>query len=104
MYARRYSQTIIRLTQEERKKYIDPLLLKGWCIESQRDAINKKFQFKTFIEAWGFMTKVALQSEKMSHHPEYSFFSSYLIFLKDGLMSTALSILHFRPTIVMDYL
>ena len=28
--------------------------------------------FKNFIEAWGFMSQVAIHAEKMSHHPEWS--------------------------------
>lgn len=30
------------------------------------------FKFKDFIEAFGFMTKVALVAEKMNHHPNWS--------------------------------
>jgi 4a-hydroxytetrahydrobiopterin dehydratase len=33
--------------------------------------LNKSFEFKNFIEAFGFMTKVAMQAEKMNHHPEW---------------------------------
>lgn len=36
-----------------------------------RDAIEKKFQFKDFNEAFGFMSRVALKAEKMDHHPEW---------------------------------
>ena len=35
------------------------------------NGIEKKFQFKDFIEAFGFMTKVAILAEKMNHHPEW---------------------------------
>lgn len=34
--------------------------------------IEKEFQFKNFIEAFGFMSKVALYAEKANHHPEWS--------------------------------
>lgn len=38
-----------------------------------RDAkLHKIFSFKNFIEAFGFMTRVALRAEKMNHHPEWS--------------------------------
>ncbi len=33
--------------------------------------IKKDFKFKNFIEAFGFMSKVALLSEKMDHHPNW---------------------------------
>ena len=32
----------------------------------------KEFTFKNFIEAFSFMTKVALIAEKMNHHPNWS--------------------------------
>lgn len=38
---------------------------------SERDAIEKQFVFKNFNRAFGFMTRVALQAEKMDHHPEW---------------------------------
>jgi 4a-hydroxytetrahydrobiopterin dehydratase len=46
--------------------------LKGWSEVSGRDAIAKKFVFKDFNEAFGFMSRVALVAEKMDHHPEWS--------------------------------
>lgn len=45
--------------------------LKGWSDVPGRDAITKKFTFKDFNEAFGFMTRVALAAEKMDHHPEW---------------------------------
>jgi len=33
--------------------------------------LNKEFHFKDFVEAFGFMTKVALVAEGMNHHPEW---------------------------------
>jgi 4a-hydroxytetrahydrobiopterin dehydratase len=32
--------------------------------------LSKEFKFDNFIEAFGFITKVALESEKMNHHPD----------------------------------
>ena len=29
------------------------------------------FEFEDFVQAFGFMTKVALVAEKMNHHPEW---------------------------------
>lgn len=31
--------------------------------------LYKKFKFKDFSEAFSFMTRVALEAEKMNHHP-----------------------------------
>ena len=45
--------------------------LSGWSEVSGRDAISKKFVFKDFNQAFGFMTRAALVAEKMDHHPEW---------------------------------
>lgn len=34
--------------------------------------LRRTFQFKNFVEAFGFMTKVALIAEKMDHHPNWT--------------------------------
>tara|TARA_Y100001968_G_scaffold282562_1_gene280597 strand:+ start:77 stop:364 length:288 start_codon:yes stop_codon:yes gene_type:complete len=39
-------------------------------IKSQK-ALKKEFKFNNFIEAFGFMSKVALLSEKIDHHPNW---------------------------------
>jgi 4a-hydroxytetrahydrobiopterin dehydratase len=46
--------------------------LPEWREVDGRDAIRRSFRFKTFVEAFGFMTRVALVAEKMDHHPEWS--------------------------------
>ena len=45
--------------------------LSGWSDVQGRDAITKKFVFKDFNEAFGFMSRAALIAEKMDHHPEW---------------------------------
>jgi 4a-hydroxytetrahydrobiopterin dehydratase len=45
--------------------------LKNWKLQENRDAIFKSFQFKDFIECFGFITRVAIISEKLNHHPEW---------------------------------
>ena len=45
--------------------------LSGWSIVQGRSAIMKSFKFKSFGQAFGFMTEVALIAEKMDHHPEW---------------------------------
>jgi 4a-hydroxytetrahydrobiopterin dehydratase len=45
--------------------------LSGWGQVEGRDAIEKTFKFKSFSEAWGFMSRVALAAEKLNHHPEW---------------------------------
>jgi 4a-hydroxytetrahydrobiopterin dehydratase len=48
------------------------LMLEGWTAADTRDAILKTFVFKNFNEAFGFMTQVAMQAEKLDHHPEWT--------------------------------
>lgn len=48
------------------------LKLNGWIYDATTDAISHDFKFKTFSEAFSFMTRVALAAEKMDHHPEWS--------------------------------
>lgn len=33
--------------------------------------LKQTFEFKDFVEAFGFMSKVALVAEKMNHHPAW---------------------------------
>ena len=46
--------------------------LPEWTHEPTRDAITRRFIFKDFNEAFGFMTRVALLADKADHHPEWS--------------------------------
>jgi 4a-hydroxytetrahydrobiopterin dehydratase len=58
-----------KLSGEARKSAMTRL--SGWSEVSGRDAITKKFVFKDFNQAFGFMTRAALVAEKMDHHPEW---------------------------------
>ena len=58
-----------KLTAEARKAALGKL--SQWSEVSGRDAITRKFVFKDFNEAFGFMTRAALVAEKMDHHPEW---------------------------------
>lgn len=40
--------------------------------KEENNKLSRTFMFKNFIEAFGFMTRVALVAEKMNHHPEWS--------------------------------
>ena len=35
-------------------------------------ALRRRFEFKNFSEAFGFVTRVALLAESQNHHPEWS--------------------------------
>ncbi len=43
--------------------------LPGWSIINKK--LCKKFEFETFNQAFGFMTRAAMEIEKMNHHPEW---------------------------------
>ncbi len=40
--------------------------------KEENNKLKQTFTFKNFVDAFGFMTKVALIAEKMNHHPEWS--------------------------------
>ena len=51
---------------------LPPLGETGWGAVLDRDALRKIWKFRSFSEAWGFMSRCALAAEKMNHHPEWS--------------------------------
>ena len=59
----------------ERRKLTDSEIqaklakLSGWKIKNGK--LHKTFQFDSFIDAFAFMTKVAIAAEKLNHHPEW---------------------------------
>ncbi|KAK6293410.1 hypothetical protein J4Q44_G00357360 [Coregonus suidteri] len=59
------------LSEEERGHLLPLLRNAQWVEVVGRDAIYKEFIFKDFNQAFGFMSRVALQAEKMDHHPEW---------------------------------
>ncbi len=59
-----------RLTDAERQTLAETL--PEWQLVEGRDAIARAFKFKSFKQAWGFMSQVALAAEQMDHHPEWS--------------------------------
>jgi len=59
-----------KLTDQERSAALADL--QGWSMADHRDAIQRRFVFKNFNAAFGFMTRVAMEAEKQDHHPEWS--------------------------------
>jgi len=43
--------------------------MENWKEENNK--LYQKFEFEDFIEAWGFMSQVAILAEKANHHPEW---------------------------------
>ncbi|MEQ8667485.1 MAG: 4a-hydroxytetrahydrobiopterin dehydratase [Rhodospirillales bacterium] len=58
-----------RLSQQQREAALGEL--DGWELAADREAIRKQFKFKTFKQAFGFMTQCALRAEQLDHHPEW---------------------------------
>ncbi|QMU53829.1 MAG: 4a-hydroxytetrahydrobiopterin dehydratase [Nitrosopumilus sp.] len=58
---------MMRLSQTD----IDEKLqsLPGWSVVNEK--LHKEFQFDSFNQAFGFMTRAAMEIEKMNHHPEW---------------------------------
>jgi len=59
-----------QLTESERAYALAEL--HGWSMVEGRNAITRSFQFRNFNQAFGFMGRVAMQAEKLNHHPEWS--------------------------------
>jgi 4a-hydroxytetrahydrobiopterin dehydratase len=58
--------TIKKLSEVEISSAIAQLA--GWSLVNRK--LHKNFKFRNFVEAFGFMSKVAIIAEKMDHHPE----------------------------------
>lgn len=44
----------------------------GWSLNSYGTSVQSNLEFDCFSSAWGFMSEVAIEAEKMNHHPELS--------------------------------
>ena len=58
-----------KLSDEARKAALAKL--ERWTEVAGRNAISRKFTFRDFNEAFGFMARAALIAEKLDHHPEW---------------------------------
>jgi 4a-hydroxytetrahydrobiopterin dehydratase len=62
-----HTDTYHKLTDKEIESEVDKM--PGWKVVNGK--LSKSFEFKDFIEAFSFMTRVAMHAEKMNHHPEW---------------------------------
>jgi 4a-hydroxytetrahydrobiopterin dehydratase len=58
---------MMRLSSEQISEELKNL--PGWIVKDEK--LHKDFGFDTFNEAFGFMTRAAMEIEKMNHHPEW---------------------------------
>ena len=58
--------------QDELEQALEQLVANGWSTNPGGKAIRKEFKFRTFNAAFGWMSRVALTAEKISHHPDWS--------------------------------
>ena len=59
-----------KLTETEINTALDRL--SGWVYSSETKSLSKNFTFKSFSEAWAFMSRCALLAETLNHHPDWS--------------------------------
>lgn len=60
-----------KLDQQARNNALEALAATGWSEAADRDAIEKTYRFRTFVEAFGWMAAAAILAEKHNHHPEW---------------------------------
>lgn len=58
------TEQLVKLSSFKNKK------MKNW--KEENDQLIRDFEFENFIDAWGFMSKVAILAEKANHHPEWT--------------------------------
>lgn len=59
-------------SDEEKSEALKKVAQTSWSnMDSPRDGIKKTFQFVNFVEAFSFMSAIALEAEKLDHHPEW---------------------------------
>ena len=59
--------TVTEATEPEIQKAIAEL--GSWAIANGK--LHREYRFRTFVQAFGFMTQVALLAERAAHHPEW---------------------------------
>jgi len=58
---------MMRLSQPDIEEELKNL--PGWSVVNEK--LHREFEFASFNQAFGFMTRAAMEIEKMNHHPEW---------------------------------
>ena len=61
---------VTKLTAVQRAELLPTL--PGWTLVDGRDALQRRFVFADFAQAFAFMTEVALHAQQLDHHPEWT--------------------------------
>ena len=61
-----------KITNFEQEEAFKSLSDNGWSYDDVKGAIVKKYIFRDFLGAFGWMCKAAIISEKLNHHPEWT--------------------------------
>ena len=60
----------MKTLSKQEVKEVMTLHLQKWALE--KDTLKRDFKFNSFVEAFSFMTAIALEAEKINHHPDWS--------------------------------
>ncbi len=58
----------VKLSETEIQAKLESL--PGWSLREGK--LHRQFQFASFVEAFGWMSSVALVAERLGHHPDWS--------------------------------
>lgn len=73
-----------------------------WALAEDGASISRRFQFKTFVSAFGFMSECALCAERLDHHPEWSNVYGRVDVLLTTHVAKGLTELDFKLARLMD--
>ena len=59
------------LDTEQVRQQLAELELENWEYDEEEQSITRWLAFRDFGQAFGFMTRVALEAERRQHHPEW---------------------------------
>jgi len=51
---------------------LPPQIPQGWRVAQEGTAIERSFEFETFLDAIAFMNRVAPECERLNHHPDWT--------------------------------
>lgn len=86
----------------EKQDALKSLAKSNWVASTERDEVKKTFKFRTFVQAFSFMTAVALEAEKIDHHPEWSNVYNRVDITLTSHFCNGVSLLDFKLARIID--